>query len=201
MINNLLYALVQEEVTIYNGDDFEYAEAIEVPVDEYPADYTPVIASSRGGMGLLITLLIVAILALFLIIRVGRKSSKKGCNNTNQVDDFKPVKNHQRFNSFYVDDDGTIVRGHKDTAGILSSSAVIESHNEQKEALSLIKESADAGVAEAQYYLGLCYEQGTVVPKDLEEAKKWYRIAAEQSFPQAKYRLGKLLMEDKIKHL
>ena len=99
--------------------------------------------------------------------------------------------------SFYVDEDGTIVRSKNNESKEKVSGSIINDENEQKEALSLIQESADAGIAEAQYYLGLCYEQGSVVEKDLDLAKKWYRLAASQSYPLAKFRLGKLMMDNK----
>ncbi len=101
------------------------------------------------------------------------------------------------FDSFYIDEDGTIVKGQKRGNGLSSSSSIIHSPDEQKEAILLIQKSADAGYAEAQYYLGLCYEQGTVVPKDIDIAKKWYGLAADQGNPQAQYRLG-LLMINKV---
>ena len=103
----------------------------------------------------------------------------------------------ERFNSFYVADDGTIVRGHHSDSESEHNS-IVQSPIEQKEALSLIKESAEAGYAEAQYFLGLCYEQGTVVAKNLEMAKTWYEKASSQGFPQAKYRLGRLLMSKEM---
>lgn len=49
---------------------------------------------------------------------------------------------------------------------------------------------ADQGVAEAQYYLGFCYENGMGIKKDLEIAIQWYEKAAKQGFVEAMYRLG-----------
>ncbi len=132
------------------------------------------------------------ILALVYFVKNSSKSQQK--DSGLKVVDQKPSNIDE---SFYVAEDGTIVRGKKTQEVNKQTTSIIDSLTEQKEALSLIQESAEAGVAEAQYYLGLCYEQGSVVPKDLEEAKKWYRLAAGQSYPQAKFRLGKLLMEDK----
>lgn len=132
------------------------------------------------------------ILALVFFVKNSSKSQQK--DSGLKVVDQKPSNIDE---SFYVAEDGTIVRGKKAQEVNKQTTSIIDSLTEQKEALSLIQESAEAGVAEAQYYLGLCYEQGSVVPKDLEEAKKWYRLAAGQSYPQAKFRLGKLLMEDK----
>ena len=42
------------------------------------------------------------------------------------------------------------------------------------------KREAEAGSAQAQYNLGLMYDNGEGVPEDDGEAVKWYRKAAEQ---------------------
>ena len=51
-------------------------------------------------------------------------------------------------------------------------------------------ESAKAGQAKAQCELGLCYELGDGIKKNLVEAVKWYRKAAEQGYPEAYCYLG-----------
>lgn len=38
--------------------------------------------------------------------------------------------------------------------------------------------------------LGICYEEGLGIPKNLKEAVKCYQLAADQSFPKAQYQLG-----------
>ena len=43
-----------------------------------------------------------------------------------------------------------------------------------------IRERAERGDAEAQYDLALAYYKGEGVAKDLEEAVKWFRKAADQ---------------------
>jgi TPR repeat protein len=59
-----------------------------------------------------------------------------------------------------------------------------------KNSLSSVRASAEQGDPEAQYYLGLFYETGKDVEKDMVEAVKWYRKAAEQNDLDAQYRLG-----------
>ena len=49
---------------------------------------------------------------------------------------------------------------------------------------------AAAGDATAQNHLGLCYENGNGVDRDLTEAVKWYRKAAEQGNASAQSNLG-----------
>jgi TPR repeat protein len=43
-----------------------------------------------------------------------------------------------------------------------------------------MKDAANQKDANAQYYLGTMYDFGEGVPKDGEEAKRWYKLAAEQ---------------------
>jgi TPR repeat protein len=49
---------------------------------------------------------------------------------------------------------------------------------------------AELGDAEAQYNLGVLYDEGAGVEKDLSSAAGWYRKAAEQGFMDAQTNLG-----------
>jgi hypothetical protein len=49
---------------------------------------------------------------------------------------------------------------------------------------------AKLGDAEAQYNLGVLYDEGAGVEKDLSSAADWYRKAAEQGFMDAQTNLG-----------
>ena len=49
---------------------------------------------------------------------------------------------------------------------------------------------AELGDAEAQYNLGVMYDQGFCVEQDLGKAADWYRKAAEQGFVDAQANLG-----------
>jgi TPR repeat protein len=62
-------------------------------------------------------------------------------------------------------------------------------------AYRLIKPLAQEGIPEAQYNLGLMYDQGKGVPQDYAEAVKWYRRAAEQGDANAQYNLGQMYRE------
>lgn len=54
----------------------------------------------------------------------------------------------------------------------------------------LLNIAAEKGSAAAQYYLGLCYENGCGVEEDIEEAIEWYQKAAAQGNAEAQCRLG-----------
>ena len=58
--------------------------------------------------------------------------------------------------------------------------------NEVKMYLELAKK----GIFEAQYNLGVCYEQGDGIAQDFEQALYWYAKAAEQGYAKAQYNLG-----------
>ena len=52
-------------------------------------------------------------------------------------------------------------------------------------AAEFIRKAADAGLAQAQYNLGLLYVNGHGVDKDLETASVWFQKAAVQGLPEA----------------
>lgn len=60
------------------------------------------------------------------------------------------------------------------------------------EAANWFRDLAEKGSAQAQYNLGVCYENGEGVEKDTSEAMKWYRIASEQGNKDAETALQKL---------
>ena len=57
-------------------------------------------------------------------------------------------------------------------------------------AYRLFKPMAEQGMAEAQFILGLMYDNGRGVPQDYAMAVKWYRKAAEQGIAKAQFNLG-----------
>lgn len=58
------------------------------------------------------------------------------------------------------------------------------------EAVRWYRLAAEQGVVEAQYNLGLMYDNGTGVPQDSAEAARFYRLAAEQGDSNAQNNLG-----------
>ena len=57
-------------------------------------------------------------------------------------------------------------------------------------ALKEWKPLAEQGDVEAQFNLGIMYQNGNGVLKDKTEAVKWYRLSAEQGYASAQYNLG-----------
>ena len=64
-----------------------------------------------------------------------------------------------------------------------------------KEEFEKTKALAEKGDAKAQYNLGLMYEKGRGVEKDLKEAVKWWRKAAEQGHAYAQRDVGVMYAE------
>lgn len=52
------------------------------------------------------------------------------------------------------------------------------------------RQAAELEVADAQYNLGMMYDNGKGVSQDYKEAAKWYRLAADQGLYLAQYNLG-----------
>ena len=48
------------------------------------------------------------------------------------------------------------------------------------------RKAAEQNEPAAQYSLGLMYDQGTGVPRNLSEANRWYNLAAKNGDPDAK---------------
>ena len=71
-------------------------------------------------------------------------------------------------------------------------------------AMKELKPLAEEGNVDAQYFLGMMYENGNGVLKDAIEAVKWYRLAAEQDNAQAQnnlghmYELGEGVLQDNL---
>ena len=67
-------------------------------------------------------------------------------------------------------------------------------HNIEK-SIELFNKAAEQNEGNAQYYLGLLYENGMGVEKDIEMAKKYYKMAMENDIVTAKEKLE--LLENK----
>jgi TPR repeat protein len=87
----------------------------------------------------------------------------------------------------------TLARG-----GELEDATAAYGRGEYAAALRQLRPLAESGNATAQNNLGVIYFKGEGVAKDLKEAEKWYRMAAEQGHPAAQSGLGliKLMSKD-----
>ncbi len=90
-----------------------------------------------------------------------------------------------------------IAQGHPLAAIELATILAYEAEDKNR-AIKLVKDYlpatrvlADAGDAISQLYLGFLYERDLGVAKDLNEATKWYRLAAEQGLGPAQDALGR----------
>jgi uncharacterized protein len=61
--------------------------------------------------------------------------------------------------------------------------------------LDKLLRAAQQGVPEAQYVVGLCYENGLGVEMDKSAAEKWFLKSAQEGFAAAQYELSLLLQE------
>ena len=61
---------------------------------------------------------------------------------------------------------------------------------EKDVSLSMLKQAARPGVANAQYQLGVMSIRGELVAKDPKDGIKWYELAASQGHSEAQYALG-----------
>jgi len=85
-----------------------------------------------------------------------------------------------------VDINGTITEAQSEAVQITTTRAGPEDATRTKAAaedLETCRQAAEKGDAAAQVTLGKLYESGQGVTKDLREAVKWYREAAENGMP------------------
>uniref|UniRef100_H3AVN1 DAP3 binding cell death enhancer 1 n=1 Tax=Latimeria chalumnae TaxID=7897 RepID=H3AVN1_LATCH len=69
--------------------------------------------------------------------------------------------------------------------------------SEYEMAFSYFMMAAKQGYSKAQYNVGVCFERGSGVPKDLWKAAWYYRLAAAQGHSMAQYRYAKYLLHHK----
>lgn len=77
-------------------------------------------------------------------------------------------------------------------AGVDEGLAAAEAGNFVK-ALKELRPFADKGNADAQYYLGVMYDNGNGVQQDRAQAVGWYRKAAELGHVGAQYNLSQAI--------
>jgi len=83
-------------------------------------------------------------------------------------------------------------------AGPIEESRKAYRGGDYKTAYQLIKPEAEKGDAVAQFILGYMYDEGKGVPKDYDEAVKWYSRAAKQGNKEARHNLGLMGDQDQV---
>ena len=83
-------------------------------------------------------------------------------------------------------------------AGPIEDSRKAYRGGDYKTAYQLIKPEAEKGDAVAQFILGYMYDEGKGVPKDYDEAVKWYSRAAKQGNKEARHNLGLMGDQDQV---
>ena len=83
-------------------------------------------------------------------------------------------------------------------AGPIEDSRKAYRGGDYKTAFQLIKPEAEKGDAVAQFILGYMYDEGRGVPKDYDEAVKWYSRAAKQGNKEARHNLGLMGDQDQV---
>lgn len=73
-----------------------------------------------------------------------------------------------------------------------SAKGLVEKNSAQT--VEFYHKAAELGDAQAQFSLGLCYEWGDGVTRDIAEAEKWYKKAAEKGSEEARTRLLSIAM-------
>lgn len=117
--------------------------------------------------------------------------------------DFEPAREYfEKLSSYYVEEIDSKDQN-KDSTGAadekepdpkaaeecLQYGMKLEASKDFKEAVKWYRLAAKQGLAEAQYRLALCYENGTGVRKATKAATDWYQKAAEQGHELAKEKL------------
>jgi len=87
---------------------------------------------------------------------------------------------------------GTVLAGAMPASADVRAGMEAFRNKDYAKAYSEWKAAAEAGVAEAQFDLGVLYAQGRGVQRNLTEATKWYRKAAEQGNSEAEFALGQM---------
>jgi uncharacterized protein len=84
--------------------------------------------------------------------------------------------------------------------GVVGLTALLPAASPVGHDLRLLKQAAERGVVEAQYLVGLQYQDGQGVKRNTVEAARWLRQAATAGHAEAQYALGELLCGENPEH-
>jgi TPR repeat protein len=65
--------------------------------------------------------------------------------------------------------------------------------DKKDESLEYLRKSASAGLPEAEFTMGVLFDEGDVLPKSSRSASEWFERAAKQGHSKAKYHAGDVL--------
>ena len=111
-----------------------------------------------------------------------------GCDNLSEI--HLPTGMEDKFNKMDGIEDFYERRKNKYSDGWNYYYGKNDVKQDYKKAASYFRIAATQGHADAQNYLGICYDEGKGVDKDYKEAAKWFRKAAEQGNKHAQFNLG-----------
>jgi uncharacterized protein len=113
------------------------------------------------------------------------------------------VKNLEAYAAYKAGDYGTARRTWEELAERGNTTALINLANmfqqgqgitaDQRQAFSYVVKAAELGDSRAQHELGLAYEKGALVERDIAKAGRWLRKSAEQGNPDGAFAYGVLL--------
>ena len=111
-----------------------------------------------------------------------------GCDNLAEI--HLPAGMEDKFNKMDGIEDFYKQREKKHTDGWNYYYGTNDVKQDYTKAVSYFRIAATQGHADAQNYLGLCYDHGSGVNEDDVEAVRWFRKAAEQGHKYGQYNLG-----------
>ncbi len=78
----------------------------------------------------------------------------------------------------------------QDGIALFNTACQYYNNQDYRQAVPLLLQAAEQELADAQYLLGLCYDNGSGVPQNSTHAFSWYGKAAQQGHAPAQFRLG-----------
>ena len=105
-----------------------------------------------------------------------------GCSRFNNQPEEKTVEDKSK------EEDSLIAN--MDSATVFERCKLYYSSENYNDAFKYCKKSAEEGIKEAQFNLGVMYDNGQGVKQDYFKAVEWYQKAAEQGYASAQYNLG-----------
>lgn len=100
----------------------------------------------------------------------------------------------QDYGSFVVISSNGVVVAVKERRKAPSKTEETQENGSAAQTLESLLAKANAGDAESQYCLGYCYQAGKAVTMNMDEAIRWYTLAAMQGHAASQHNLGVIYM-------